>query len=42
MDKQAKASYQKPKLTRHANLKELTFECANWSCSVTVPPAPQA
>lgn len=32
--------YTKPKLVKHDNLKALTFECSNWSCSVTVPPAP--
>ncbi len=40
MNKQAKDFYEKPVLTKHDNLKELTFECSNWSCSVTVPPAP--
>lgn len=30
--------YSKPELTRHANLKEITFECPAWQCSVVVPP----
>jgi hypothetical protein len=34
-------SYEKPELVKHENLKDLTFECANWQCSVVVPPAPQ-
>lgn len=33
-------TYEKPELKRHENIIELTFECANWQCSVTVPPAP--
>jgi len=32
--------YAKPELTRHDNLKEITFECPQWQCSVTVPPPP--
>jgi len=32
--------YAKPELVKHENLKEITFECPNWQCSVTVPPAP--
>ncbi len=32
--------YVKPVLTRHVNLKDVTFECSGWQCSVTVPPAP--
>lgn len=32
--------YVKPRLTRQANLKALTFECPDWQCSVTVPPPP--
>lgn len=38
--KKAHTSYEKPVLTKHANLKDLTFECPNWQCSVTVPPPP--
>ena len=34
-------TYKKPELTRLDNLKEITFECPNWQCSVVVPPAPQ-
>jgi hypothetical protein len=32
--------YAKPELVRHDNLKDITFECPNWQCSVTVPPPP--
>ncbi|MCL4309843.1 MAG: hypothetical protein M0Z32_00820 [Actinomycetota bacterium] len=32
--------YAKPELVKHDNLKEITFGCANWQCSVTVPSAP--
>jgi len=32
--------YVKPKLVKYDNLKAITFECPNWQCSVTVPPAP--
>jgi hypothetical protein len=32
--------YAKPELVKHSNLKEITFECPDWSCSVTVPPPP--
>ncbi len=35
-----KDSYVKPRLVALANLKEVTRECANWQCSVVVPPAP--
>jgi hypothetical protein len=32
--------YAKPELVKHENLKDITFECPNWQCSVTVPPPP--
>jgi hypothetical protein len=32
--------YAKPELVKHDNLKDITFECPNWQCSVTVPPEP--
>lgn len=35
---EARESYSKPQLVKHDNLKELTFECPNWQCSVIVPP----
>ncbi len=38
--KETREPYAKPELVKHENLKDLTFECSNWSCSVTVPPAP--
>ncbi|MHB1389768.1 MAG: hypothetical protein ACYCXF_00815 [Thermoleophilia bacterium] len=34
--------YAKPELVKHDNLKDITFECPNWQCSVTVPPPPAA
>lgn len=40
--KKARASYEKPVLTKHENLKDITFECPNWQCSVVVPPPPPA
>ncbi len=40
VDKQPKKPYEKPELVKHLNLKDITFECSGWSCSVTVPPAP--
>ncbi len=33
--------YVKPSLVKYDNLKDLTRECPNWQCSVTVPPPPQ-
>ena len=35
-------TYEKPQLTRHDNLRDVTFECPNWQCSVVVPPPPAA
>jgi len=32
--------YAKPVLIKHDNVKDITFECPNWQCSVTVPPPP--
>jgi len=32
--------YSSPELTRLENIKELTFECPNWQCSVVVPAPP--
>ncbi len=40
MKQEMKASYEKPVLSTHANLKDITFECPEWQCSVTVPPPP--
>ena len=33
--------YVKPEVREHYNLKDITFECPQWQCSVTVPPPPQ-
>ncbi|MCL4474552.1 MAG: lasso RiPP family leader peptide-containing protein [Actinobacteria bacterium] len=33
-------AYEKPVLASLGNVKELTFECPAWQCSVTVPPPP--
>lgn len=35
-----KASYESPVLTKHENLRDMTFECPQWQCSVVVPPPP--
>lgn len=35
-------AYEPPQLIRMANLKDITFECPNWQCSVVVPPPPAA
>lgn len=32
--------YEKPELVKHASLKDMTFECPDWQCSVTVPGPP--
>jgi hypothetical protein len=32
--------YAKPAMVKHENLKEITFECPDWQCSVTVPGPP--
>ncbi len=32
--------YAKPDLQKLQNIKEITRECANWQCSVTVPRSP--
>ena len=37
-----KKAYEKPALVKHENLREITFECPDWQCSVTVPGAPPA
>ncbi len=39
-EKICRKSYQKPELVKLDNVKELTYECFDWQCSVTVPPAP--
>ena len=38
--KEAPKPYTKPQLTRHGSIRDITFECPQWQCSVTVPPAP--
>ncbi|MHB8859749.1 MAG: hypothetical protein ACYC6Z_09765 [Thermoleophilia bacterium] len=40
MKKEQTKPYEKPALVKHENLKEITFECPAWQCSVTVPPPP--
>jgi hypothetical protein len=34
--------YTRPELKKLDNLKEITFECPEWQCSVVVPPPPLA
>jgi len=36
-----KHEYVKPEIVKLENLKEITFECPAWQCSVTVPPPPE-
>lgn len=38
--KQGKQTYTKPVLIRKGKLKEITLECPDWQCSVTVPGPP--
>ena len=38
--KEVREPYVKPELVKHENLKDITFECPNWQCSVVVPPPP--
>ena len=40
--KNERKSYEKPVLMKHENLRDVTFECPDWQCSVTVPAAPTA
>ena len=40
MTKDIRQPYAKPELVRHENLKDITFDCANWQCSVVVPQQP--
>lgn len=42
LDKDTFEPYAKPLLVKHVNLKDVTFECSAWQCSVTVPPPPAA
>ena len=39
--KKSRELYVRPALVKHRNLQEITFECPEWQCSVTVPPAPE-
>lgn len=41
MDK-TKKIYVKPAFRKVQNLRDITFECPAWQCSVVVPPAPTA
>lgn len=38
--KKPRAPYEKPVLTKHGNIKDLTRECPEWQCSIVVPPPP--
>lgn len=33
-------AYVKPELSVHDNLRDITYECPQWQCSVVVPPPP--
>ena len=37
-EKSKKETYCKPELVKHENLKDITFSCQDWVCSVVVPP----
>ncbi|MHB9112022.1 MAG: hypothetical protein ACYC4D_05280 [Thermoleophilia bacterium] len=39
-DDMIRLTYTKPELLRQDNLKEITFECPQWQCSVVVPAPP--
>ncbi len=39
-EKSHREPYARPELVKQDSLKELTFECPDWQCSVTVPPPP--
>ena len=34
--------YTRPELVKQSSLRQITFECPDWQCSVTVPGAPPA
>ena len=36
-NKEAREPYAKPELVKHENVRDITFECTNWQCSVVVP-----
>lgn len=40
MKNPGKLTYDKPSLVKMSNLREITFDCPNFQCSVLVPPAP--
>lgn len=40
MTRNSKSPYEKPVLIKHENLKDLTFECPDFQCSIVVPPPP--
>ena len=35
-----KKTYEKPNLTKIENIRAITCECADWHCSIKVPPPP--
>lgn len=40
IETQTRKSYTKPVLAKLNSLKEITFTCPAWQCSVIVPPPP--
>ena len=40
VDLKTKKTYEKPKLTKLENIRRITCGCADWQCSVLVPPPP--
>lgn len=39
-EKKTRKLYVRPVLVKHESLREITFECPEWQCSVSVPDAP--
>lgn len=33
-----KVAYEKPVLTKHDGLRDITFTCPKWQCSFDIPP----
>ena len=40
MHHETREPYVTPEIIRQDNLKDITFECPAWQCSVVVPPPP--
>ena len=40
--KKSRVLYVRPELVKVENLREITLECPQWQCSVTVPAPPES